>query len=96
MEQIQRIEHMENILNEGAAAVEKLRQALEDYASVSQRLPELFEYYGGDTWFADLEADGAGLLPEGLCRGVLSEDAVYDLISDNRELMDELAGFAQL
>ena len=96
MEQIHRIEHMENILNEGAAAVEKLRQALENYAALAPRLAELFEYYGSEQWFADLADDAAGLLPEGLCRGVLSEDAVYDLIGENQELLDELAGFAQL
>lgn len=96
MTQTGRIEHMENILSEGREAVDALRQALEAYAEIAPRLEELFDYYGGETWFADLEADAAGLLPEGLRRGVLSEDAVYDLISDNAELMDELAGFAQL
>ena len=96
MEQIQRIEHMENILNEGAAAVEKLRQALEEYAALAPRLEELFDYYGSELWFADLADDAAGLLPPELRRGVLSEDAVYDLICENQELLDELAGFAQL
>ena len=96
MTQTGRIEYMENILNQGRAAVDALHQALEAYAEIAPRLEELFEYYGSETWFADLEADAAGLLPGELRRGVLSEDAVYDLISDNGELMDELAGFAQL
>ena len=38
----------------------------------------------------DFEADEQGLLPPGLKRGVLSEDAVYDLLTDNRELMARL------
>lgn len=38
----------------------------------------------------DFEADEAGLLPADLKRGVLSEDAVYDLIVGHRELMTRL------
>ena len=35
----------------------------------------------------DFEDDEAGKLPQDLKRGVLSEDAVYDLITENRELV---------
>ena len=35
----------------------------------------------------DFEADEEGKLPADLKRGVLSEDAVYDLITEHRELM---------
>ena len=35
----------------------------------------------------DFEADEAGKFPADLKRGVLSEDAVYDLIAEHRELM---------
>ena len=96
MEQVERIEYMEKILNEGTAAVLALRRALEAYAALSPRLAELFDYYGSELWFADLEDDNAGRLPEGLRRGVLSEDAVYNLISDCTALEDELGSFAQL
>lgn len=96
MTRIERIEYMEAILNKGSAAVGALRQALEDYTQLAEKLNQLFDYYGSEQWFSDLEADNAGLLPEDLCRGVLSEDAVYDLISENTELLDELSGFAQL
>jgi len=96
MNQTERIEYMENILNEGSAAVSALRQALENYARISDKLSQLFDYYGSETWFSDLESDAAGLLPDDLRRGVLSEDAVYDLIGENDELLDELSGFAQL
>ena len=96
MEQTERIGYMEKILNEGTAAVAALEDALDRYTALAPRLEELFEYYGSARWFADLEDDEAGRLPDGLCRGVLSEDAVYDLISDCRRIEDMLAGFAQL
>ena len=96
MDQLRRIEYMEKILNEGTAAVSALRRALEAYADVSTHLAELFDYYGSELWFADLEDDNAGRLPEGLRRGVLSEDAVYNLISDCAAIEAELGGFIQL
>ena len=37
-------------------------------------------------WMKDFEADEAGKLPADLKRGVLSEDAVYDLITDHHAL----------
>lgn len=42
----------------------------------------LTEYYGGPLWRADFEMDGQGLLPEGLKRGVLSEDGVWNLFTN--------------
>ena len=35
----------------------------------------------------DFEDDEAGKIPRDLKRGVLSEDAVYDLLTENRELL---------
>ena len=96
MEQLERIEYMENILDEAASAVAGLRAALERYVGLTDRLEELSEYYGSELWMADFEADEAGLLPEELKRGVLSEDAVYALLEENRELLEELSGFAQM
>ena len=96
MEQLERIEYMENILDGAASAVAELRTALERYVGLTDRLEELSEYYGSELWMADFEADEAGLLPEDLKRGVLSEDAVYTLLEENRELLEELSGFAQM
>ena len=42
----------------------------------------LDEYYTSGKWQEDYEADEAGLLPEGLKRGVLSQDGVYDLLTE--------------
>lgn len=95
MENIERIEYMEEILNEGTAAISALSQALAGYAAIAPRLNELFDYYGSPLWFSDLADDEAGNLPDDLARGVLSEDAVYNLIDENRQLLEELEGFSQ-
>ena len=49
------------------------------YASVLPELKELEAYYTSPEWKEDYEADEAGLLPEGLKRGVLSQDGISNL-----------------
>ena len=95
MNRIDRIKQMEEYLNASAEAVKKLGEALDRYESVQKQYKKLSGYYGSSAWMKDFEADEKGLLPADLKRGVLSEDAVYDLIIENRELvirMLKLAG----
>ena len=96
MEQIRRITRMEAALDEAAAAVASLSQALEGYDAVRERLQELEEYYSGPQWLADFDDDAAGRLPEGLKRGVLSEDAVYDLLARRGWLLERRRWLAEL
>ena len=56
----------------------------------------LSEYYASPLWREDFEADEAGLLPKDLKRGVLSEDAVYDLLSDYDALEKQLLELSQI
>ena len=93
MEQIQRIRYMEELLERTAQAVHDLEAALDGYASVQNELRELTDYYEGPLWRRDFEADEQGTLPDDLKRGVLSEDAVYDLLTDNDELLSRLAAY---
>jgi hypothetical protein len=46
----------------------------------------LAAYYESGDWRRDFEDDEAGRLPPDLKRGVLSEDAVYNALSDNDRL----------
>ena len=43
---------------------------------------ELSDYYSSSLWLRDLDDDRAGKLPSDLKRGVLSEDAIYDLLCE--------------
>jgi hypothetical protein len=56
------------------------------YASVLPELKELEDYYTSPEWQEDYAADEAGLLPEGLKRGVLSQDGISDLLDRFRDL----------
>lgn len=92
MTQTERISHMEKCLDDSRRAIDSLAHALEMYRDVQGKIIELSSYYGGEDWRKDFADDEAGRLPADLKRGVLSEDAVYDLLSDNREILDDMAG----
>ena len=42
--------------------------------------------YYGSNWLKDYEDDESGKIPKDLKRGVLSQDAIYNLLAKNREL----------
>ena len=74
-------------MNESEKAIRELSEALERYEAAFFSLKKLSDYYGSTLWMKDYEDDEAGKLPEDLPRGVLSEDAVYDLLTDHHELV---------
>lgn len=90
MDRIERIREMERVLDVSTEAVQRRSSSLESYAAVQAEMQALFDYYFGPQWRTDSEADDRGELPPGLKRGVLSEDAVYDLFTDNQRLLERL------
>ena len=86
MEQIERIRQMELRMERAAKAVMELSAALENYEAVQDDIAALEQYYGSEAWKQDYAADEAGLLPANLKRGVLSEDGIWNLLSDVSEL----------
>ena len=86
-EQIERIRQMELRMERAAKAVMELSAALDNYAAVQDDIAALEQYYGSEEWKQDFAADEAGLLPADLKRGVLSEDGIWNLLSDVRELL---------
>ena len=95
MDQIQRITYMEQILDDAAEIGTSLAALLEEYSAIQTRLQELSEYYSSPQWKQDFDDDSAGKLPRDLKRGVLSEDAVYDLLSRFSDLKKQLQELAQ-
>lgn len=89
-QQIARIRKMERRLNSATAAVKRLEAALDNWEAAQEAIAALDEYYGSDLWRQDFADDEAGLLPADLKRGVLSEDGIWNLITDVNELNDRL------
>ena len=69
-DQIRRVAHMETVFD-------RLREAPDPAL-----LEELRQYYEGGQWLQDYQADERGELPEGLKRGVLSQDGIWDLLTE--------------
>lgn len=84
--QIERIREMELRMERVAKTVEELMTALSHFKALNDDLEVLDQYYGSDEWKQDLAADEAGRLPRDLKRGVLSEDGLWNLLSDVREM----------
>ena len=86
MEQIERIQHFEMLLDRVAPVLENLVEALDAFDGIQEDVQELSGYYESDEWREDFEADEAGRLPLDLKRGVLSEDGIYDVLSNHYAL----------
>ena len=89
MTRIERITNMESLFDKSEGAVKRLESALEDFAKIENDIAKLKAYYDKD-WRKDFEADEAGKLPQDLKRGVLSEDGLYDLLTDYQCLKDQI------
>ena len=85
-EGIVRIQEMERRLEEATAAVGQMEEALDCYEAAQEGMTVLEAYLGSEEWRRDLADDEKGLLPQDLKRGVLSEDGIWNLLEDNREL----------
>ncbi len=94
MADTERISKMESILDAVSESVREFSGAAERYAALQEDYSKLLDYYGSEEWFSDLEDDEAGKLPPDLKRGVLSEDAVYDLITEQKQLIAKLLRIA--
>ena len=78
---LERIARMESHLDETSALTAKLQEQLDAVKAVKGHAQALFQYYGSEDWYADRDME----LPEGVKAGILSEDSVYDAITDLRD-----------
>ena len=95
--QIGRISFYEDLLTQAEQALAgepSSESTAPEEADLAEKIRKLDSYYGSPEWRADFEADEAGAFGD-LKRGVLSEDAVYDLITEHSELMERLIRAAE-
>jgi hypothetical protein len=84
--EIERIKRMEQHFDKALAAIKDGSAA--SLKTVKEDVAELSKYYGSELWKLDLAADEAGKLPPDLKRGVLSEDGIWNLLADYREIQE--------
>lgn len=79
--ELENIKEMELLLNQ---LDEKMNQAevfLSQWNEMQTQFKTLIEYYHSPQWMSDYEASNNGKIPKEISCGVLSEDAVYNLIT---------------
>ena len=89
-ERTERIQRMEVLLNQSDAALKGLEEAMRAFNGIQENIRELKSYYENGLWREDYEADEAGELPDDLKRGVLSQDALYNLLADYDEMVKRI------
>ena len=83
---IKRIQKMEESLNQCAKMTEELTSALSRLKGIQIQTQGLFDYYGSEAWYADRDMK----LTADISAGVLSEDLIYDEITELRDLAIEM------
>lgn len=73
---------MEQCFDRLQEAVHRDPTAIDNDPVLQTLLSELLEYYEGGQWLHDYALDEQGGLPVGLKRGVLSQDAVFDFLTE--------------
>ena len=79
---IARVQRMEQLLDEITEVVHSNPDAICHDEVWQEKIHKLAVYHDGGLWMQDYRRDEQGEFPKDLKRGVLSEDAVYDLLSE--------------
>ncbi|HEL2383382.1 TPA: DUF4298 domain-containing protein [Streptococcus suis] len=81
----QRVEQMESIFNSQIQLASALQTILEQVETSQPAYLELLDYYQSSTFLEDMDLTNRGEFKNLPC-GVLSEDGVYNLLVDRKEL----------
>ena len=95
MNQEKRVTESEHILDKAQQTAAQLESALRAYEEIQDEVKALETYYAGPEWKEDFAADEQGMFPDTLKRGVLSEDAVYNLLERFQEVREDMRRLAQ-
>lgn len=90
-----RIAFFERILTRGEKTELQFEEALSGLQKMLPEYRQLFHYYFDGKWMEDFDLDQSGGLPDDLARGVLSEDAVYDLFFSLQQLCEQLKALSE-
>ena len=93
-DKIQRIQRMESHLNDYAKTLEETKKAVDQLREHQENYIQLLYYYSSHAYFDDLDLSNQADFPTDLPCGVLSEDAVYDLLDEHFQMGVELLEIA--
>lgn len=84
---IERINKNEERFDRILKSVKELEEALNNFGKIGKDLSLLKKYYGSKNWFKDKEAYESNKIPK-VKAGVLSEDGIWNMLSDIDELVN--------
>ena len=91
-----RVSKMESMFDDVSNVMSNLDDALEEYAGIKDKIDELNVYLESGQWQKDFEADEKGLIPKDMKRGVLSEDGLYDLLTEVNRISEQARDYFSL
>ncbi|MBO6088919.1 MAG: DUF4298 domain-containing protein, partial [Lachnospiraceae bacterium] len=87
---VSRIEYMEELYDRGLKLIKEANDNPLAFLSFQSEIEKLEQYYGDERWKNDFALDEQGKLPADLKRGVLSEDGLYNLLEQNKDVLEEV------
>lgn len=84
-DRIEVIKKMENIHDTHKNLLDNLNKSLDEFEENIKEYAKLRDYYIYE-YMDDVDLDNDGAFPKDLNRGILSEDAVYNLMGEEYEL----------
>lgn len=93
---IDRVSAMEKKYYEAGKSTKALEVALAKFRNQKSNLEDLFEWYFSRDWMNDYDLDEKGYFPKDMKRGVLCQDALYDLYQEMLSLEEELNKTAKM
>ena len=79
---ISRITKMEKIFDDLKFSFEKSKEEFYKNKNLQKKLKSLTNYYENGKWLKDYQLDEENLLPKNLKRGILSQDGIYNFLSE--------------
>lgn len=91
--QLENIVKQEAVLNKLTAFLVKAEQLLNEWKALQVEVAGLDAYYQSEQWKIDYKASEDGEIPLEVPHGIVSEDAIYNALTDKRELEKEYVSF---
>lgn len=90
-DRIKRIQAMEFIFNELLEVLPNAENTLEKFEQSLPQYKVLQEYYQSSVWIEDRETDINKEIPQDMNRGVLSEDGIWNMMTDYFEFSKKIS-----
>ncbi|WP_073997709.1 DUF4298 domain-containing protein [Anaerococcus urinomassiliensis] len=88
------IDQYTKIYEDHKELIENLAKSLEEFKDHQKELNKLEKYYYSEEFMKDYDASNKGEIPDDIIQGILTEDAIYDLLGDNYFMAKDLLDLA--